>query len=117
MTDHGVPLILASRSRLRFACSLQEAGTRVLPAYEYSWRLSMRESAEQGAAQSAVQQSSKSVVSIHSPVLKSNRSLFLVSKPAPDFSSIAVIKGEFKEVSLSDFKSKYLVLLFYPLDL
>ncbi|CAF1146296.1 unnamed protein product [Adineta ricciae] len=39
-----------------------------------------------------------------------------ISKPAPLFDSIAVINGEFKEVSLSDFKGKYLVLLFYPLD-
>ncbi|CAF0825715.1 unnamed protein product [Didymodactylos carnosus] len=28
-----------------------------------------------------------------------------------------VINGEFKEVKLADFKGKYLVLLFYPLDL
>jgi len=39
-----------------------------------------------------------------------------ISKPAPSFESIAVINGEFKEVSLNDFKDKYLVLLFYPLD-
>jgi peroxiredoxin 1 len=30
---------------------------------------------------------------------------------------VAVVNGEFKEISLSDFKNKYLVLLFYPLDL
>lgn len=41
----------------------------------------------------------------------------LVSKPAPPFEGIAVINGEFKEIRLSDFKDKYLVLLFYPLDL
>ncbi|CAF1284880.1 unnamed protein product [Adineta ricciae] len=39
-----------------------------------------------------------------------------ISKPAPSFEGIAVINGEFKEVSLNDFKNKYLVLLFYPLD-
>ncbi|CAF1263067.1 unnamed protein product [Rotaria magnacalcarata] len=39
-----------------------------------------------------------------------------ISKPAPFFEGIAVINGEFKEVSLNDFKDKYLVLLFYPLD-
>ncbi|CAF0878632.1 unnamed protein product [Adineta ricciae] len=39
-----------------------------------------------------------------------------ISKPAPLFDGLAVINGEFKEVSLSDFKGKYLVLLFYPLD-
>ena len=46
------------------------------------------------------------------------KSLFYsVSKPAPSFEGIAVVNGEFKEVSLNDFKNKYLVLLFYPLDL
>ncbi|UJR09995.1 hypothetical protein I4U23_014219 [Adineta vaga] len=39
-----------------------------------------------------------------------------ISKPAPTFDGLAVINGEFKETSLSDFKGKYLVLLFYPLD-
>jgi len=39
-----------------------------------------------------------------------------ISKPAPSFEGIAVINGEFKEVSLKDFQNKYLVLLFYPLD-
>jgi len=39
-----------------------------------------------------------------------------ISKPAPSFDGLAVINGEFKEISLSDFKDKYLVLLFYPLD-
>jgi len=39
-----------------------------------------------------------------------------ISKPAPFFEGLAVINGEFKEISLTDFKDKYLVLLFYPLD-
>jgi peroxiredoxin (alkyl hydroperoxide reductase subunit C) len=39
-----------------------------------------------------------------------------ISKPAPLFEGIAVINGEFKEIALKDFKDKYLVLLFYPLD-
>jgi putative cytosolic thioredoxin peroxidase len=40
-----------------------------------------------------------------------------IGKPAPDFSSTAVVNGQFKKVSLSDYKGKYLVLFFYPLDL
>ena len=40
-----------------------------------------------------------------------------VSKPAPMFEGISVMNGEFAEISLRDFKNKYLVLLFYPLDL
>ncbi|UJR36090.1 hypothetical protein I4U23_028825 [Adineta vaga] len=39
-----------------------------------------------------------------------------ISKPAPSFDGIAVVNGGFKEISLKDFKNKYLVLLFYPLD-
>ncbi|KAJ8039947.1 Thioredoxin-dependent peroxide reductase, mitochondrial [Holothuria leucospilota] len=39
-----------------------------------------------------------------------------IQQPAPDFQGKAVINGEFREVSLKDYKGKYLVLLFYPLD-
>lgn len=40
-----------------------------------------------------------------------------VGKPAPNFTTEAVINGDFKTISLSDFKGKYVVLFFYPLDL
>ena len=41
----------------------------------------------------------------------------LVTKPAPDFTSAAVFAdGSFGEVTLSQFKGKYVVLFFYPLD-
>jgi alkyl hydroperoxide reductase subunit AhpC len=40
----------------------------------------------------------------------------LVQKPAPDFKADALIGEEFKTVSLSDFKGKWLCLFFYPLD-
>ncbi|KAL1923665.1 uncharacterized protein VTP21DRAFT_8645 [Calcarisporiella thermophila] len=39
-----------------------------------------------------------------------------VQKPAPFFKGTAVVDGEFKTISLDDFKGKYLVLFFYPLD-
>lgn len=39
-----------------------------------------------------------------------------VQKPAPDFSGMAVVNGEFREIKLKDFSGKYLVLFFYPLD-
>lgn len=39
-----------------------------------------------------------------------------IQQPAPDFQGKAVINGEFREISLKDYKGKYLVLLFYPLD-
>jgi peroxiredoxin (alkyl hydroperoxide reductase subunit C) len=40
----------------------------------------------------------------------------LVNKPAPDFKADAVVDGQFTEVQLSDYKGKYVVLFFYPLD-
>lgn len=40
----------------------------------------------------------------------------IVGKPAPEFKADAVVNGEFKSVSLEDFKNKWKILLFYPLD-
>ncbi|KAI2657736.1 Thioredoxin-dependent peroxide reductase, mitochondrial [Labeo rohita] len=39
-----------------------------------------------------------------------------VTQKAPHFKGTAVLNGEFKEISLEDFRGKYLVLFFYPLD-
>ncbi|CAF2978424.1 unnamed protein product [Rotaria socialis] len=39
-----------------------------------------------------------------------------IAKPAPEFKGQAVIKGHFKDIQLSDYKGKYVVLFFYPLD-
>ncbi|XP_077992024.1 peroxiredoxin-like [Glandiceps talaboti] len=39
-----------------------------------------------------------------------------IQKPAPNFEGMAVVNGEFKSIKLSDYKGKYLVLFFYPLD-
>ncbi|XP_030758949.1 LOW QUALITY PROTEIN: peroxiredoxin 1-like [Sitophilus oryzae] len=39
-----------------------------------------------------------------------------LQKPAPSFSGTAVIKGDFKDIKLEDFKGQYVVLFFYPLD-
>jgi peroxiredoxin (alkyl hydroperoxide reductase subunit C) len=36
--------------------------------------------------------------------------------PAPDFRAQAMVNGEFKEITLSDFEGRFLVLFFYPLD-
>lgn len=40
----------------------------------------------------------------------------LVTKEAPDFKAVAVVGSEFKEVKLSDYRGKYVILFFYPLD-
>eukprot|EP00730_Choanoeca_flexa_P013440 TRINITY_DN5321_c0_g1_i1.p1 TRINITY_DN5321_c0_g1~~TRINITY_DN5321_c0_g1_i1.p1 ORF type:complete len:238 (+),score=58.10 TRINITY_DN5321_c0_g1_i1:152-865(+) len=38
-----------------------------------------------------------------------------IQKPAPDFTAEAVVDGEIKKISLSDYKGKYVVLVFFPL--
>ena len=40
----------------------------------------------------------------------------LVGKRAPSFTLDAVLDGQFKTVTLDDFKSRWLVVFFYPLD-
>lgn len=41
----------------------------------------------------------------------------LVTRPAPEFKATAVMEdGSFKEISLSDYKGKQVILYFYPLD-
>lgn len=40
-----------------------------------------------------------------------------LQKLAPEFAGTAVVNGEFKQIKLSDYKKKYVVLFFYPLDL
>ena len=40
-----------------------------------------------------------------------------LAQKAPQFKTTAVVDGAFKEVSLDDYKGKYLVLFFYPMDL
>ncbi|XP_063989162.1 peroxiredoxin 2-like [Diachasmimorpha longicaudata] len=39
-----------------------------------------------------------------------------IQKPAPDFAGTAVVNGDFKDIKLSDYRGKYVVLFFYPLD-
>ena len=41
----------------------------------------------------------------------------MIGQPAPDFKAQAVVDGgQFKDVSLSDYLGKFVVLFFYPLD-
>ena len=39
-----------------------------------------------------------------------------VGEDAPDFTATAVVDQEFKTIKLSDYRGKYVVLFFYPLD-
>ncbi|XP_055528849.1 uncharacterized protein LOC129720939 [Wyeomyia smithii] len=40
----------------------------------------------------------------------------VISRPAPQFEATAVVGGAFKKIKLSDYRGKYLVFFFYPLD-
>lgn len=40
----------------------------------------------------------------------------IVGNPAPDFKADALVKGDFQNLSLADYKGKWKVLFFYPLD-
>ena len=40
-----------------------------------------------------------------------------VQDPAPHFEGTAVYNMDFKEIKLSDYKGKYVIFYFYPLDL
>jgi len=52
------------------------------------------------------------------PVLQKEVSMVQarVGKPAPDFELTAFHQGGFKNVTLSDFKGKWIVICFYPGD-
>jgi len=40
----------------------------------------------------------------------------VLTEAAPTFTATAVVNGDFKDISLSDYQGKYVVLFFYPLD-
>lgn len=39
-----------------------------------------------------------------------------IQGPAPDFQAMALVDGDFEEISLSKYRGKYVVLFFYPMD-
>ncbi|XP_015517651.2 peroxiredoxin [Neodiprion lecontei] len=68
---------------------------------------------KQGLAQSAVNANIRSFTV--GPRLL-NASGPQIQKPAPSFTGTAVINGDFKDIKLEDYRGKYVVLFFYPLD-
>ncbi|XP_067931937.1 peroxiredoxin 2-like isoform X1 [Watersipora subatra] len=49
-------------------------------------------------------------------IKRTNVMSLALTKPAPNFTGTAVVNASFKEVKLSDYRGKYLVFFFYPLD-
>ena len=50
------------------------------------------------------------------PVKEAHRMVARVGKPAPDFELSAFQDGGFKNIKLSDYKGKWIVICFYPGD-
>jgi len=50
------------------------------------------------------------------PAKEEKRMIARVGKPAPEFEASAFVEGGFKNVKLSDYKGKWVVLCFYPGD-
>lgn len=49
-------------------------------------------------------------------LIKEVKMLARVGKPAPDFEATAYQNGGFKNIKLSDYKGKWIVICFYPGD-
>ena len=59
----------------------------------------------------------KEQVAVAAPEKKEEkRSMILVGKPAPKFKAPAFYKGQFSEVSLTEYLGKWVMLCFYPGD-
>lgn len=60
--------------------------------------------------------SSAAVPATESTVQEVKQTMLQVGKPAPDFTAPAYYDGKFMNVSLSEFKGKWVLLCFYPGD-
>ncbi len=58
----------------------------------------------------------ESEVMVQTEMKEGKKSMVKVGKPAPDFTAAAFLQGKFVNVSLSEFKGKWVVLCFYPGD-
>ncbi|KRT85277.1 hypothetical protein AMK59_2526 [Oryctes borbonicus] len=64
------------------------------------------------------------LINLRQPVTQNVRSLSIsnalysprIQEPAPEFEGIACHEDKFKNIKLSDYKGKYVLLVFYPLD-
>merc|ERR1739838_145398 len=50
------------------------------------------------------------------PAMAADTLVARIGKEAPDFEAEAVVDGDFQKVKLSDYRGKYVVFFFYPLD-
>jgi hypothetical protein len=56
------------------------------------------------------------IPSSESMVKEEKQAMIKVGKPAPDFTTSAFYQGKFMNISLSEYKGKWVLLCFYPGD-
>ena len=54
--------------------------------------------------------------STHQPTQEEHLMIAKAGKPAPDFEASAYLNGGFRNIKLSDYRGKWVVLCFYPGD-
>lgn len=52
----------------------------------------------------------------HPPVKEEHQTMVKVGKPAPEFTAPAYFQGKFMNISLSEYRGKWVLLCFYPGD-
>jgi peroxiredoxin (alkyl hydroperoxide reductase subunit C) len=77
----------------------------------------MPEEFKPGCQRPPIVKPAASAEAIEPPVIKeASKPMVKVGKPAPDFTAPAFFQGKFVNVTLSEFKGKWVILCFYPGD-
>lgn len=77
----------------------------------------MPEEFKPGCQRPPIKKPSLEITSATGEIVKEARkSMVKVGKPAPDFTAPAYYKGKFMNISLSEYKGKWVLLCFYPGD-
>ncbi len=77
----------------------------------------MPEEFKPGCQRPPIKKPSLEVTSTAAEIVKEERkSMVKVGKPAPEFTASAFYKGKFMNISLSEYKGKWVLLCFYPGD-
>jgi peroxiredoxin (alkyl hydroperoxide reductase subunit C) len=77
----------------------------------------MPEEFKAGCQRPAIKKPESHAETVKEMIVKEKKGTMLkVGKPAPDFTAPAFYKGKFANVSLSEYKGKWVVLCFYPGD-
>ncbi|KAI9592725.1 thioredoxin-like protein [Syncephalis fuscata] len=93
--------------RLRVHSPTSFAHTGISPVHSISATASLR---------TITPLASLSTRQLHNMTAQVSHEIARVQRPAPAWTATAVVDGQFKDLSLSDYKGRFLVMVFYPLD-